>query len=365
MIRIINLVGARPQFIKAAMISRELRTNYAHEVEEILVHSGQHYDFNLSGIFFEQLGLEEPKYHLGATSENSEEQEAVLTTALQNVIEQELPKVIVVYGDTTTTRVGAEVASKNNIPIAHIEAGLRSYNANMPEEINRVITDKLSTFLFVPTQPAIKNLALEGLNNSDLPKPGQPLIREVGDIMIDSLRVFGKKAVLLKEIEHKLDERPILLVTIHRNYNADEPRKLDELIKALEQQTHHYQVVFPVHPRTAKNLNVQDSPITFLPPISYLDMIALEQKATMILTDSGGVQKEAYYFEKPLIILRSETEWTELIDHKLAVLSGLSSKEIASSINYFKMNEYNAIPGIYGDGYAAERICKELVSQLK
>ena len=361
MIKIINLVGARPQFVKAAMISRVLRENYADTVQEIVVHSGQHYDANLSEVFFDQLGIPEPKYHLGAGQGSGEDQVDFIQTAFGALLKKEQPDVVLVYGDTNTTRAGAEAAADLRIPIAHVEAGLRSYNEDMPEEHNRVVTDQLSSFLFVPTTAAVENLKQEQIVHVE----GRlPIIAEVGDIMIDSLRVFGEQAKLAEEIAEKRNGKPIALVTIHRNYNADDPTKLNQLLAALEKQTDRYQVIFPLHPRTAKSVDSSQSSITFLPPISYFDMLALEKQAALILTDSGGVQKEAYHFSKPLVILRSETEWTELLDKKLAVLSGLGASDIASAIEKMMTKPYPQKPGIYGNGHAAEKICETLIRAL-
>jgi len=358
--RIINLVGARPQFIKAAMISRVLGADYEDLVEEIIVHSGQHYDFNLSGVFFEQLGIPKPDVFLEVNAENSIAQFEAIKSSLNMKLMALKPHAIIVYGDTNTTRAGAEVASALGIPIAHIEAGLRSHNFNMPEEHNRIVADKLSSFLFTPNNAAIKNLQVEGIENSTT-----KIVENVGDVMLDSLRVFSPKAELSKEIAKKLeDKKPMILVTIHRNYNADEPQRLTNLIEALEDQNKKYQVVFPVHPRTAKGLKTENSPIIFLPPVSYFDMLALEKRASLILTDSGGVQKEAYFFKKPLVILRSETEWTELVDNGLAVLSKLDAASVSEAIEKFKNFVYPEIPALYGDGFAAQKICKSLMAKL-
>ncbi len=358
--RIVNLVGARPQFIKAAMISRELRKEYAGRVEEIIVHSGQHYDFNLSGVFFEQLGIPKPDVFLEASTENSAEQFEAIKEKLAQFLSAKQVDALIVYGDTNTTRAGAEVAAKLKIPIAHVEAGLRSHNFAMPEEHNRRVADKLSTYLFTPNQLAIENLAAEGIVNSATKK-----VENVGDVMLDSLRVFGQMAQLSAEVSSKIQpEKPMILVTVHRNYNADEPHKLENLLAALENFTEKFQVVFPVHPRTAKNINSLLGNITFLPPVSYFDMLALEKRTTIILTDSGGVQKEAYFFKKPLIILRTETEWTELVENKVAVLCGLDAASVSGAIKHFENFEYPNLPTFYGDGFAAQKICKTLVNAL-
>lgn len=358
--RIVNLVGARPQFIKAGMISRVLRSVYADEVEEIIVHSGQHYDFNLSGVFFEQLGIPKPDVFLEVNSENTTAQFESIKSNLRNFFEKEIPDALIIYGDTNTTRAGAEVAAALNIPIAHIEAGLRSHNFNMPEEHNRILADTLSAFLFTPNNKAIENLKAEGIENS-----ATKVVENVGDVMLDSLRFFGGQAEISSEVAEKISaEKPLILLTVHRNYNADEPQKLIELLNALEAHTNDFQIVFPVHPRTAKQLKTENSAIAFLPPVSYFDMLALEKRAAIIFTDSGGVQKEAYFFKKPLVILRSETEWTELLENNVAVLCGLNTEAISAAIKKFEHFKYPDLPNLYGDGFAAEKICKTLINGL-
>lgn len=369
MIKIINLVGARPQFIKAAAISRALRHKFQNEVNEVLVHSGQHYDAGLSDVFFEQLELPIPTYHLAAPVASQATQTGHIMIALEKVLIDEQPDVLIIYGDTTTTLAGALVAAKMQIPIAHIEAGLRSYNKAMPEEINRVIADRLSTFLFVPTQQGVLNLEKEGITHHEgTPTAANPVVQQVGDVMIDCLRIFGAEADLGDDIEQRLSrEKPILLLTLHRNFNADKPELLHEVIKAMLALSNEFQVVFPVHPRTAKNLGngLAQSDIIALPPVSYFDMLALEQRADIIVTDSGGVQKEAFHFKKPLIILRPETEWTELLDLGIAKLCTVKNEQIVNAVNNFKDFAYPSTPMVYGDGHAADLICETLINTFR
>jgi UDP-GlcNAc3NAcA epimerase len=361
--KIINLVGARPQFIKAAAISRALRGDFADQTEEILVHSGQHYDQGLSAVFFRELGLPEPHYHFKTAAGSQEEQSNSISNALEEVFAIEKPDALVVYGDTTTTLAGAKVAAKRGVPIAHIEAGLRSYNLAMPEENNRVQTDQLSTFLFVPTTQGMQNLIKEGITH----QPPNKYVFHVGDVMLDSLRIFSPEAELSAPVAASLNSRkPLILLTLHRNFNADSPAVLQNLFAALEPLLVKFQVVFPVHPRTRKNLEALGikTGVTLLPPVSYFEMLALEQRAAIILTDSGGVQKEAFFFKKPLIILRPETEWVELLGLGVARLCAIDTKALNSAVQSFAGFTYPKVPDLYGDGFAAQQIVKQLIAGL-
>jgi len=361
LIKIINLVGARPQFVKAAAISNALQK--FPNVVQIVVHSGQHYDVGLSEIFFTQLGLPHPKYHLDAPKDSPEIQREHLINAFSKVLEVEKPSVVVVYGDTTTTLAGAIAASRKKIPVAHIEAGLRSFNNEMPEEYNRVKTDQLSTFLYVPTQQGIKNLAAEGLTA----EPGIREVLQVGDVMLDCVRVFGQKAEVSESIKPILSSnKPIALVTLHRNFNADNPYALKELILALQLLNENYEIAFPVHPRTRKALLEisEANTLNMLPPVSYFEMLALEKAASIIITDSGGVQKEAFFFKKPVVVLRPETEWTELVAHGVATLCPINHVDIVQAVTKFTAFAYPNLPAFYGDGFSADKICNHLVNAI-
>lgn len=363
MFKIINLVGARPQFIKAAAISRAFRGDFAHQAKEILVHSGQHYDESLSAVFFQQLGLPVPAYHLETPRGSRQEQSQHIIDELTKVFETENPDALIVYGDTTTTLAGAQVAAQMGVPIAHIEAGLRSYNADMPEEYNRVETDKLSTFLFVPTAQGVANLIAEGIRHD----PPKTHVLQIGDVMLDSLRIFGQHSKLSTEVTSKLRaDKPMILLTLHRNFNADKPEVLQALFAALEPILVTYQIVFPVHPRTHKNIEALGikTGVTLLPPVSYFEMLALEQRAAIIMTDSGGVQKEAFFYKKPLIILRPETEWVELIELGLARLCAINAKALNSAVQSFAAFKYPQVPDLYGDGFASQTIVSYLLAGL-
>ena len=362
MIKLVNLVGARPQFIKAAAITNALAA-YAGQVKHVLVHSGQHYDEGLSDVFFEQLQLPEPEYYLDAPKATQVEQLAHIMLRLQEVIAKEKPDVLLLYGDTTTTLAGAITGAKMGVKVAHIEAGLRSYNNAMPEEQNRVLTDKVSSFLYVPTTQGMANLKAEGI----VTNPGVTEVMKVGDVMLDCLRLFGNNPPQSNAVKKLLDNpKPILLVTLHRNFNADDLGALQELGEAFEILSSTYQIAFPVHPRTRKSLEKLDVYSTdwLLPPISYFDMLALEREAKLILTDSGGVQKEAYYFKKPLVILRPETEWVELVEYGVAKLCPVKRDDIINAVKTFHGFNYPDLPQFYGDGHSAEKICNHLIDAL-
>lgn len=360
--KIINLVGARPQFIKAAALHHAL-AEYADELTEILVHSGQHYDAELSDVFFAQMQLPKPDYYLNAPKSTSLEQLIFLRKAIKDVIETEKPDAIVVYGDTTTTRAGAEIGFELRVPVAHIEAGLRSYNTAMPEEHNRVIADQLSKWLFVPTENAIANLAKEGIKDQNNSKS----VQLVGDIMLDSLRLFADLPVENEQVINLLAaDKPLLLATLHRNFNADNAAAIRELIRALLDLQNEFAIAFPVHPRTRKTIATipEAAQLPLLPPLQYGDMLALEKAAKVILTDSGGIQKEAFYFKKPLVILRPETEWTSLVANNVARLTPLKQQDILAAVAGFKDFDYPDLPQFYGNGHAAEKVCKHLINSL-
>jgi len=357
-LKIINLVGARPQFVKAAAISLALK-NHPH-VQEYLVHSGQHYDYRLSEVFFTELNLPVPFAHLEVGAGEASAQTEKIMQGLARVFAQVQPDILVVYGDTTTTLAGTLAAEKAGIAVAHIEAGLRSHNAQMPEEYNRVETDKRSKWLFAPTTLAIQNLKNEGIVDGKLAQ-----VVLVGDVMLDSTRVFSaksKKPQALADINLK---KPLLLLTLHRNFNADHAEKLSRILHQLATVAIDFDVIFPVHPRTQKNLTHFDCPLNLhmLAPVSYFEMLWLEQNAAIIATDSGGVQKEAFYFKKPLIVLREETEWQELVDAQVAFLVGDDFERMQNAINQCKNFIYPNTPHFYGDAYAANKICEILAAQ--
>lgn len=373
--KIITIIGARPQIIKAAAISREISKNYSNQIQEIIVHTGQHYDKSMSEVFFEELSIPRPNYNLNVGSSSHGVQSARMIEGIEEIINIENPNYILLYGDTNSTLAGAVAASKVHIPIVHIEAGLRSYNRKMPEEINRIVCDHLSTLLFSPTLTGYKNLTKEGFNakNEKTYTPDNPGIFHCGDIMYDNSLHFAKlsdkKSVILNK--HKLEADKFILSTIHRDHNTDIPENLESIFKALLKISEEYKIVLPLHPRTKNKLEemknrdlynkiYQNKNLLLIPPASFLDMIELEKSSKMIITDSGGVQKEAYFFNKPCIILRPETEWVEILETGKAKLVSANYSEIVKTFDRFKKLKPEIFPRIFGDGRASQFICKKI-----
>ncbi len=310
--KLVTIVGARPQFIKAAPVSRALRA--VSGLEEVLVHTGQHYDPALSQVFFEELDLPIPRYHLGVGSASHAVQTGHMLEKIEAVLQQESPHWVLVYGDTNSTLAGALAAAKLNIPVAHVEAGLRSFNRRMPEEINRMVADCVAQVHFVPTTAAAENLRREGVPPVN--------IRLVGDVMYDAAIHFGAKASRDSRILDRLGLTPgaYLLLTVHRAETTDDPDRLRTMLSGLAQVAERHRIVFPIHPRTKKVLAKAGAlaeaarRFQMIDPVGYLDMLQLEQAARLVATDSGGVQKEAFFFRVPCVTLRTETEWVELVE---------------------------------------------------
>ena len=371
MIKIVTIIGARPQIIKAAALSRAIKEKFSNEIEEIIVHTGQHYDENMSQVFFDELGIPAPNYNLGVGSGKHGEQTSKMIEGIEEILLKENPDYLVVYGDTNSTLAGAIAASKIHIPIVHIEAGLRSFNKAMPEEINRICCDHCSTMLFSPTATGYQNLINEGFDPRNkkpftIDKPG---IYHCGDVMYDNSMFFGST----DNKQQTTDNRKYILCTIHRNNNTDEPERLSSIAKALLRLSKEEEIIIPLHPRTKKLLDVNLSSeiynefinnerIHIIPPASFLEMIKLEKNASIILTDSGGVQKEAYFFKKPCIIIRSETEWKEIVECGAAIIADANEDNIVNGYYHFKDNKISEYPELFGDGKAAEFICNELIN---
>lgn len=377
--KIVTVIGARPQIIKAAALSRAIKEHFKKEVNEIIVHTGQHYDDNMSQVFFDELGIPQPDYNLGVGSASHGVQTAKMIEGIEEILLKEKPDYLVLYGDTNSTLAGAIAASKIHVPIVHIEAGLRSFNKSMPEEINRICCDHCSTLLFSPTATGFKNLIKEGFNPDNkrrftIDNPG---IYHCGDVMYDNSKYFANIADTKSQILDKegLRGTSYMLCTIHRDNNTDQPERLNAIFKALLKISECKMVVLPLHPRTSKLLNTNlendlydkitnNKNIKILPPASFLDMIVLERHAQMVVTDSGGVQKEAFFFQKPCLILRSETEWKEIVECGAAVITDADENKIIDSFNNFVENPPHKFPEIFGDGKAAEFICKEMLENL-
>jgi UDP-GlcNAc3NAcA epimerase len=378
--KVITIVGARPQIIKAAAFSRALKNNFP-TVEEVIVHTGQHYDNNMSQVFFEELNIPKPTINLKVGSSSHGKQTALMIEKIEEVLINQKPSAVIVYGDTNSTLATAIAASKLHIPIVHIEAGLRSFNKLMPEEVNRIMCDHTSTLLFSPTITGYANLIKEGFSK-DLAKKAtadSPNIYHCGDVMYDNSLYFSKisdkRSSILEDL--KLINESFILVTVHRNDNTDDPVKLNQLFSTFLKiaEIHQIRLILPLHPRTGKmmdkllesklKLNVDNSPfLQIIPPASFLDIVALEKKSSLVITDSGGVQKEAYFFKKPCIILRPQTEWVEIVETKSAVIANTDSELILSATNKFLNNEKLDFPPVFGDGNAASFIAEELINQF-
>jgi len=380
MIKIVTIIGARPQIIKAAALSRAIKTKYSNKLQEIIVHTGQHYDANMSQIFFEELNIPKPDYNLNVGSGSHGKQTAAMISGIEEILLKEKPNAIVLYGDTNSTLAGAVAASKIHVPVVHIEAGLRSFSKAMPEEVNRIMCDHVSTLLFSPTKTGFENLLREGFKK-ETAKPytaDNPKIYHCGDVMYDNSLYFSSVAETKTNILERLNlKKDFILATIHRNNNTDEPERLNALFKSLNDISLKYglEVVLPLHPRTAKLLETNlskenltaiksNSGFKITEPASFLEMIALEKNCNLVMTDSGGVQKEAFYFEKPCVILRPETEWVELVECGTAIVADADEIRIKAAFEKLHSAASLKFPKLYGDGHAAEFICGEIVSNL-
>ena len=345
--KILTILGARPQFIKAGSVSREIARN--NNLKEVIVHTGQHYDSNMSDIFFDEMEIPKPDYFLGIGGKSHGAMTGQMIEKIEEVVIKEKPDWVMVYGDTNSTLAGAIVASKLHVTLAHIEAGLRSFNMKMPEEINRILTDRVSNILFCPTDSAIENLKNEGFNNLDIK------IIKSGDVMQDGA-IFYKKLAIKPNFSI---ENNYILATVHRAENTDNLNRLIEIIDALNEINKVKQVILPLHPRTKKILekNKIEVKFTVVDPVGYLQMVWLIDNCDLVMTDSGGLQKEAFFFKKPCITLRDETEWVELIENKFNILVGADKERIidtySNHTNIFS-NEYSL--NLYGEGNASKKI---------
>lgn len=376
--RIITIIGARPQFIKAAVVSRAIRTIYPDRITEKIIHSGQHYDDNMSRVFFDEMEIPEPDFNLEVGSGSHAYQTAEIILRSEEILKEEKPDIVMVYGDTNTTLAGGLAAAKLHIPVAHVEAGLRSFKKSMPEEINRIVCDHLSTYLFSPTRTGFENLLHEGFNPDAQPpfSPDHPGIYQCGDVMYDNALYYGKIAEQRSDILRKLDieNTGFILFTLHRDLNTDVPERLNAIMGALNDISLEKEacLVLPLHPRTRKMLplamdekllSVIESNRFFrvIDPVSYFDMIMLEKNCRMVITDSGGVQKEAYFFRKPCLVLRGESEWKELIGLGAAMTVDADPLRIKQGFEAFYNHPPVNFPEIFGDGRASEFIPGEFV----
>lgn len=383
MIKLLTVIGARPQFIKSAAISRAISKSFFNKIEEVIVHTGQHYDPEMSNIFFDELNIREEKYNLKIGSSNHAHQTAKIMIALDEVVEKEMPNAILLYGDTNSTLAACLVGVKRHIPVIHVEAGVRSFNKLFPEEVNRLICDHVSSLLFVPSDDGILSLNKEGFTTAETTQEGNlllnnPKVYRCGDIMYDNTLYFKDKAEnYFKALidKHHLPERNFFLITAHRPSNVDDFENFKAILSFF-----HYaidslgkEIIFPVHPRTRKLIDqnqelsrmIDREGLYCIPPVSFIEMIGLEKNADIIVTDSGGVQKEAFFMKKPCLIMLEETPWIELVESKNAKLVGSNFDLLCQGATYFLENKPQYFESIYGDGKSAHFICKKIIENIK
>jgi len=375
--KIVTIIGARPQFIKAAVVSRAI-ANYNRDVTsssllftEVIVHTGQHYDRNMSDVFFEEMNIPSPHYFLDINGLSHGAMTGQMLERIEAVLVEEKPDVVLVYGDTNTTLAGALAAAKLHIAVAHVEAGLRSFNRKMPEEINRVLTDHVASFLFCPTKQSVENLEAEGIINKE-PVSGNnshsssiaynPVVSLVGDVMLDAANYYKERA---RKPQFVLPEK-FILATIHRAENTDNSLRLKSIFDGFEKIGKEIPIILPLHPRTRKTIETLDqktsNSIKIIDPVGYLEMIYLLENCLLVMTDSGGLQKEAFFFKKPCITMRDETEWVELVEHGVNSLAGAEAEKIYDAYKAIIEIDLDFNIELYGDGKAGERIVDFLIS---
>ena len=381
MLKIISIIGARPQIIKSSAMSRAVRTHFSSQIEEVIVHTGQHYDENMSKIFFEEMGIPVPDYNLNVGSGSHGAQTAKMIEGLETIFLNEKPSAVLVYGDTNSTIAGALAAAKIHVPVIHVEAGLRSFNKAMPEEVNRIACDHMSSLLFTPTISGFDNLKREGFDIDSTSKAtaNSPRVYHCGDVMYDNSLYFSsisdEKSTILNTIGVVKNE--YILTTIHRDSNTDIDQNLESIFKALMtiQKVSGYAIVLPIHPRTRSKMKDQlsaelygdienNSFFKIIDPAGFIDIIALEKNARMLVTDSGGLQKEAFFFQKPCVILRPQTEWIEIIENGNALLAEADYDKIVHAFATLNSKTDYSYPSFYGDGKAAEFICEKIIEHF-
>ena len=367
--KILTVLGARPQFVKAAVVSRSITLHndnlQEEQIQEIIVHTGQHYDYNMSEVFFREMCVPEPDYYLGIGDCSHGSMTGQMLEQIEAVIFKEKPDIVIVYGDTNSTLAGALAAAKLQIPIAHVEAGLRSFNMHMPEEINRILTDRISRFLFCPTETAVNNLLNEGIVNNSQIISESPIVFNVGDVMYDAVLFYKHISKPTETVTQLIEDlkKNFYLATVHRPENTDDPQRLSNIAEAFNIISETTPIVFPIHPRTRKEivkheLNMDN--VRTIDPVGYFDMLALLKSCKTVFTDSGGLQKEAYFFHKPCITLRDETEWVELIEHGFNNLVGAKRDNIIDAEKSIdKKKDYSI--ALYGTGNAGQKIVRALI----
>ena len=356
--KILTVIGARPQFVKAGALSRIFAET--DEVEEVIVHTGQHFDVNMSDVFFDEMNIPKPKHNLAINNLGHGAMTGRMLEGIEEILIAEKPDLVLVYGDTNSTLAGALAAKKLHIKVAHVEAGLRSFNMEMPEEINRILTDRISDYLFCPTDTAVENLKAEGYDNIDIQ------IIKCGDVMQDAAYFYAKKSHEISTIMKEINFPSYGLVTLHRAENTDNREKLEEIVNALN-LIHKtiLPLVLPLHPRTlakleAYNLKLE---VQLIDPVGYFDMIELIKNADLVMTDSGGLQKEAFFFKKHCVTLREQTEWVELIDAGVNVLVGSNREKIIAATQSMLGKVSDFEKNLYGNGEACQQILKHLLDQ--
>lgn len=380
MLRIYTVVGARPQFIKAAAISRCISNLFSDRVQETVIHTGQHFDHNMSKVFFDEMEIPTPAFDLGVGGLSHAEMTGKMMIELEKIFLADKPDCVLVYGDTNSTLAAALTASKMNIPVAHVEAGLRSFKKSMPEEINRRITDHVSTFLFCPTDKAVENLNLEGIDGifKNRPSFDKPLMLNVGDVMYDNILHYHEKYSSNADLKFGLESNNYIYCTIHRDFNTDNAERLNGILSALYSlaDIYKYKILMPLHPRTANQFQLPEfelmaskvlnhANIIITQPFSYFQNLNYLQNSRAVITDSGGLQKEAYFLHKPCIILRNETEWQEIVDVGYAVCADANKDDIINATMKLLGVPLPEYQELYGDGEASQNIVQSLITFLK
>lgn len=358
MIKILTIVGARPQFVKAATLSREIIKR--NDIEEIIVHTGQHFDANMSDVFFEEMSIPKPKYNLEVHSLGHGAMTGRMLEGIEKILLDEKPSLVLVYGDTNSTLAGALAAKKLHIKVAHVEAGLRSFNMQMPEEVNRILTDRISDYLFCPTDTAIENLKNEGYSHFS-----NEILR-TGDVMQDAALFYAEISKEKSHIANKIELDNFVLCTLHRAENTDSPARLKAIIEGLNCVNQVTPVLMPIHPRTQKIVEAQNIKPEFemIDPVGYFDMIELLKKCELVMTDSGGLQKEAFFFKKPCVTIRDQTEWVELIEKGFNILADAKAIDIFEKYSEMRNRVIDFDNDLYGNGTAASTIINYLVNKL-
>jgi UDP-GlcNAc3NAcA epimerase len=356
--KILSVVGARPQFIKASVMSRFFLNNPQFGIHEVLLHTGQHFNQNMSEIFFAELRIPTPTYNLGVNNVSHGKMTAKIMEGVEEVLVKEKPEYVMVYGDTNSTLAGALAAKKMFVKVIHVEAGLRSYNMKMPEEINRILTDRISDILCCPTVISVENLKREGFENFNC------TVKHTGDVMVDALR-YAESSIDQNTSFFKdrgLPENKYAICTLHRQENVDDPVRLSSIASALEELSLSIPIIVPLHPRTQQKIRFNSDNIITIDPLGYLDSLRLLKHCEILLTDSGGMQKEAYLFKKYCITMRDETEWTELVESKCNVLVGADKEKIISTYKLLSEKLWTAPQNLYGEEEAAKKICAAILS---